>query len=138
MTTTSVTATASGYNVGIRHIYFDGSASTSTVGSFWSDGWLEWHVYYPGSTAPDESYYGTPNFSYLAKTTGTHTIKYRAIDTGGNAGAWTETTTTVAAESTASYVQYIDTAAGNNSNAGTSDAAPVQTLARLTPAQILK
>lgn len=130
MTTTTVTVHESTYDIGLRHVYFDGWASTSTVGEFWSDGWLEWHVFYPGSTTADESYQGTHAFSYVCDLPGTYTFKYRAIDRGGNAGAWVETEVVVANISTADYVQYVDTAAGNNANAGTTSGSPVQTLAQ--------
>ena len=133
MTTTSVTVHSSIYNVGLTHVYLDGRASTSTTGTFWSHGWLEWHVYYPGSTTPDESYYGTKRFSIVVPYTrsGT-TVKYRAIDRGGNAGSWDETTITVADISTAHYKQYVDADSGNNSNTGTSSGAAVLTLDQAT------
>lgn len=128
MTTTSVTVKLSDYDIGIRHVYFDGHDSTSTVGSFWSDGWCEWHVFYPDSTTADESYAGTKDFSYVCTLPGTYTFKYRATDRGGNHGSWVETTVTVQDESLASYTQYVDTAAGNDANTGESTSEPVQTL----------
>lgn len=128
MTTTTVTDYQSTYNTGIRHVFFDGSASTATSGDFWRKGWCEWHVFYPGSTTPDESYYQTRRFSYVCTLPGTYTFKYRAIDDGGNAGSWVETTVEVLDESLADYIQYVDTADGDDGNTGVSDNEPVQTL----------
>lgn len=131
MTTTSVTVHSSIYDVGLTHVYFDGRASTSTTGTFWSHGWLEWHVYYPGSTTPDKRYFGTKRFSIVVPYTrsGT-TVKYRAIDRGGNAGSWDETTITVADISTADFVQYVDADNGSDTNDGLTTSTPVQTQAQ--------
>lgn len=127
MATTVLTSAASTYSKRVRNLSCHLNGSTATTGATW-EGQGQWEVRRPGVTEPVHKEYGPLRFAWKCRHDGEQ-IKARYIDRDGNAGAW-ETYTCSLSAAAWSYEQWVDSATGNNANAGTSSGAPVQTVAQ--------
>lgn len=127
MSTTVLTSAASTYSKRVRNLSFHLNASTATTGATW-EGQGQWEVRRPGVTEPVHQEYGPLRFGWKCRHDGEQ-ILARFIDRAGNAGAWQTYTCSLSAAAW-SYEQWVDSATGNNANAGTSSGAPVQTVAQ--------
>lgn len=72
--------------------------------------------------------WGAPQSAHLYTTPGTYTVKLYVWDTAGVVTVHSETITITRQEDTAT-IYYVDATSGNNGNAGTNPAAPLQTFA---------
>lgn len=128
MTTTSVTAIESTYQIGTRHVHYRGDASTLTSGALWKDGGLLFWVFRDG--VKHHQAFMVPNFAWLyEEAAGEDEVWAQAIGDDGSAGSFYSHASTVAAFSTAANIQYVSHS-GNDANAGTSSGTQVATLSQ--------
>lgn len=123
MATTSLASAVSTYAVNYRHGFFSLTGSTPDSGNV-RDGWGEWFVARNGTIIKRE--FGPLRFGWMGRPGDVVTARY--VDIAGNAGAHVSYTFTIT--TAYAYEQFVDASTGNNSNAGTSAGAPVQTIAQ--------
>ncbi len=121
MTTTTLTNYASAYAVGRQHVHFDCRASTPTTGLMSDrDAQGYWRVIRAGSIIKREN--GILDFAWLGLDG--DIVQCMAVDSAGNKGEFVSYTYSVAANTAADVVYYVNSATGNDSTGDGSSGLP--------------
>lgn len=117
MTTTTLTSYASTYAVGRQQVHFDVRSSTPTSGAMNDrDAQGYWWVKRGGAFISPS--FGTLDFGWLGLDG--DEVHARAVDSAGNMGDWETYTYSVADNTAADVVRYVNGSTGDNGNSGTS------------------
>lgn len=113
MTTTTLTSFASTYDVGLRHVHFNGRSSTMTSGTI-HEGWCEWWVERDSALLTGEEAFLVNDFGWVGQDG--DVVYCRAVDQAGNAGSFVSYTYSVAG--TPDLKVYVDNTKADDSGNG--------------------